>query len=307
MTPNQLQTFAVLADTESVRETAERLVVSQPAVSSVVARLQEELGVRLVERNGRGLRLTSAGRVLAGYSQRLLGLWDEAKVATMANADPERGCLRLAAVTTAGEHVVPALLASFRRLYPAAEVVLEVGNRVRVWELLEYSGADLAIGGRPPLGSHLGTLAEADNHLVVVAAADGSPAAGPREVSVAQLARRTWLVREPGSGTRSTADELLEELGISPARLTLGSNGALRESAAVGLGIALISRAAVARQLDEGSLEEWRAGPLPLRRRWNLVARVDEELPATAALFRDHLLGGGEGWARAPRLESAVG
>jgi len=84
MTPNQLQTFVVLAETESVREAAERLVVSQPAVSSVVARLQEELGVRLVERDGRGMRLTPAGRVLATYAQRLLGLWDEARVATTA-------------------------------------------------------------------------------------------------------------------------------------------------------------------------------------------------------------------------------
>lgn len=311
MTPNQLQTFVVLAETESVREAAERLVVSQPAVSSVVGRLTEELGVRLVERDGRGLRLTPAGKVLATYGQRLLGLWDEAKVATTAQADPERGCLRLAAVTTAGEHVVPALLASFRGLHPAVEVILEVGNRSRVWELLEHSGVDLAIGGRPPLGSHLVTLAEADNYLVLVAAADGEPGQRTgeraREVPISQLARRTWLVREPGSGTRSTADELFEELGIAPPRLTLGSNGALRESAAVGLGIALISRAAVGRQLGEGSLEEWRAGPLPLRRRWNLVARVGEELPATAALFRDHLLGAEMVWSRtATRLETAV-
>ncbi|MGH9078080.1 MAG: LysR family transcriptional regulator [Acidimicrobiales bacterium] len=328
MTPNQLRTFVAVADAGSVREAAERLYVSQPAVSTVLAGLQADLAVKLVEREGRGLRLTPAGQVLAGYGRRLLGLWDEARVATVARADPEQGRLRLAAVTTAGEYVVPPLLASFRRLHPGVEVILEVGNRRRLWDLLEHGGADLGVGGRPPLGGRLVTRAVADNELVVVSAPAGDAAGeaaaggsrdgpggfrngpggsrdgpggsrdgpgGSRDVSVGQLAGRTWLVREPGSGTRSTADELLDELGISPARLTLGSNGAIRESAIVGLGIALVSRAAVERELEEGSLEEWRAAPLPMRRSWHLVARGGEDLPDTAALFADHMLGVGVG------------
>lgn len=310
MTPHQLRTFVAVADAGSVREAAQRLYVSQPAVSSVLAGMQEELGVALVEREGRGLRLTAAGQVLASHGRRLLGLWEAAMVATVAQADPERGSLRLAAVTTAGEHLVPPLLATFRRQRPHVEVILEVGNRNRVWDLLEHGRVDLAIGGRPPAGGRLANLAETDNYLVVVAApngeprADGEPAPGrdppcggsARQVSIAELAGRTWLVRERGSGTRATADELLEELGINPPHLTLGSNGALRESVAVGLGIALVSRAAVARELADNALEEWRAGPLPLRRSWHLVARDGEDLPATAALFRDHLLVPSRGW-----------
>jgi DNA-binding transcriptional LysR family regulator len=299
MTPHQLRTFVVVADTCSVREAAERLYVSQPAVSSVLGGLQAELKVALVERDGRGLRITPAGQVLAAHGRRLLGLWDAAIAATVAQSDPERGSLRLAAVTTAGEHLVPALLATFRKAHPDVEVILEVGNRARVWDLLDRGAVDLAIGGRPPLGGRLENLAETDNHLVVVSAPDGDRPAGPRQVSIAELAQRTWLVRERGSGTRSTADELLETLGIAPAHLTLGSNGALRESAALGLGIALVSRAAVARELADGTLEEWRAGPLPLRRGWHLVARTGGDLSATAALFRDHLLGDASGWAPA--------
>jgi DNA-binding transcriptional LysR family regulator len=291
MTPSQLQTFVAVADSGSVREAAERLVVSQSAVSSVLAALQEELGVRLVQRNGRGLRLTEAGQVFARYGRRILGLWDEARVATVAKADPEHGRLRLAAVTTAGEHVVPPILAAFRRAHPSVEVILEVGNRSRVWELLAHGDADLGVGGRPPPGGQVVSLATTDNELVVISAPPEGSAAAAREVTVAQLAGQTWLVREPGSGTASTADELLADLGINPPRLTLGSNGAIRESVMVGLGIALVSRAAVAREITEGALEEWRAGPLPLRRRWHLVAKDEDELPATAALFKDHVLG----------------
>lgn len=291
MTPSQLHTFVAIADSGSVREAAERLVVSQSAVSSVLAALQEELGVRLVRRHGRGLRLTEAGEVFARYGRRILGLWEEARVATVAKADPERGCLRLAAVTTAGEHVVPPILAAFRRAHPFVEVTLEVGNRSRVWELLAHDGADLGVGGRPPPGGQLISLAATDNELVVISAPTDDSGAAARPVSVAQLARQTWLVREPGSGTASTADELFADLDIDPSRLTLGSNGAIRESVMVGLGIALVSRAAVAREIAEGTLEEWRAGPLPLLRRWHLVAKGDDDLPATAALFKDHVLG----------------
>lgn len=301
MTPNQLRTFVAVASTGSVRAAADELVVSQPAVSAALAALQADLGVSLVEREGRGLRLTPAGTVLVGYGRRLLGLWEQARVATVARAGPEQGRLRLAAVTTAGEHVVPPLLASFRRRHPGVEVILEVGNRRRVWDLLEHGGADLGVGGRPPAGGQLATEAECDNELVVVSAPTDRGADGPCQVTMAELAGRTWLVREAGSGTRSTAEELMAELGISPPRLTVGSNGAIRASATVGLGIALLSRAAVARELEEGALEEWRAGPLPLRRRWHLVARTGEDLPDTAALFRNHVLGaGGTSWVGAP-------
>jgi DNA-binding transcriptional LysR family regulator len=101
------------------------------------------------------------------------------------------------------------------------------------------------------------------------------------------------LVREEGSGTRGTAEEMLDELGIDPPTLTLGSNGAIRESVQVGLGITLISRDAVTRELDEGTLEEWRCTDLPRQRAWHVVARADEHLPATAGLFLTHLVASG--------------
>ncbi|HUR22820.1 MAG TPA: LysR substrate-binding domain-containing protein, partial [Acidimicrobiales bacterium] len=90
--------------------------------------------------------------------------------------------------------------------------------------------------------------------------------------------------------TRGTAEELLDEMGVNPRTLTLGSNGAIRESVQVGLGITLISRDAVARQLDEGALEEWRCAALPRHRAWHVVARANEHLRATAGLFLTHLV-----------------
>ena len=208
--------------------------------------------------------------------------------------------MRLAAVTTAGEHVLPGFLATFRAEYPEAGVSLEVGNRAHVWDLLEHREVDLAFGGRPPGSGRFATLATRPNVLVLVAAASKEPATGDvREVPLDRLRDQVLLLREPGSGTRSTAEELLDELGISPPTLTLGSNGAIRESVLVGLGITLISRDAVARELDEGALEEWRVVPdgasgdavhaVPRHRAWHLVARSGDELDPTARLFLSHL------------------
>ena len=293
MTFNQLRTFIEVATAGSVIEAARNLVVSPPAVTPAMGSIERELGVQLVERAGRGLVITPAGEVFARYARQILSLLDTAKSATVEALDPERGQLRLAAVTTAGEHVVPRFLASFRVRYPEAGITLEVGNRDRVWQALEAHEADLAVGGRPPGDGRFVTLATRPNVLVLVAARKGKPSV--REVDVETLARSVVLVREEGSGTRGTAEELLDELGVDPRTLTLGSNGAIRESVQVGLGITLISRDAVARELDEGTLEEWRCteAELPRQRAWHVVARANEHLPATAGLFLTHLVGAG--------------
>lgn len=288
MTLNQLGVFVAVVTTGSVQAAARGLFVSPPAVSAALAALQADLGVPLVLRSGRGLKVTPAGEVFAAYARQILQLLDDACDAAVETLDPERGRVRLAAVTTAGEHVIPRYLASFRNCYPDAGVSLEVGNRDRVWELLTGRQVDLAIGGRPPGGGRLETCATRPNVLVLVAAGRGSPAV--RTVTVEELSRQTLLLREPGSGTRSTAEELMDELGIDPPTLTLGSNGAVRESAQVGLGITLISRDAVVRELEEGALEEWRCPTIPRQRAWHLVARAGEELPPTAQLFVNHVI-----------------
>ncbi|MDQ3989830.1 MAG: LysR family transcriptional regulator [Actinomycetota bacterium] len=295
MTLTQLRALVEVAATGSVRQAASQLVVSQPAVSAAVAALQRDLGVALVAREGRGLVLTPAGRVFAGYARQVLGLLEEGRAAAAGQLHPERGRVRLAAVTTAGEHVLPLFLAAFRASWPQAEVALEVGNRSRVWELLGYREVDLVIGGRPPAGGRFRTLATRPNPLVVVAPTRGQPDPddGVREVGVAELAAQVWLLREPGSGTRSTAEELFEELGISPPTLTLGSNGAVRESVRAGLGVTLISRDAVTRELEARALEEWHVPGLPLRRAWHVVGRAGEDLPPTAGLFLAGLAGSG--------------
>ncbi|MGH3533548.1 MAG: LysR family transcriptional regulator, partial [Pseudonocardiaceae bacterium] len=146
MTTNaRLRALVELADAGSVRGAAERLVVTESAISSAVSCLSAEVGVALIDRNGRGVRLTRAGLRYTEYARRILGLHDEAVQAARGEADPERGSIRLAAVTTAGELLIPALLASFHAEHPGVVCKLEVASRTCVWPMLSRHEADVVV------------------------------------------------------------------------------------------------------------------------------------------------------------------
>jgi DNA-binding transcriptional LysR family regulator len=287
MTEARLRTFVALADAGSVRAAAERLVVTESAVSAAVTALAREVGVALVERAGRGVRLTPAGTVYAGYARQVLGLLEQGRAAARGEEDPGRGRLRLAAVTTAADQVLPDLLAAFRARRPEVDLALEVGPSRRIWARLAEHEADLVLGGRPPAGVAATVLATRANDLVVVAAPE----------LAFDLHTTPWVLREPGSGTRVTAEAYLAEHDAAPPRLVLGSNGAVIAGAAAGLGAALVSRDAVRAELGAGRLVVIEAPGTPMRRPWHAVAGPAPT--ATTRLFVDHLLAA-PGW-RAPR------
>src|SRR5215468_4907290 len=289
MTLNQLRSFLAVADRGSVRAAAEELVVTQAAVSASVAALQKSLGVALVTPDGRGLRLTDAGDSYARYARRILGLLDEASRAAAAAADPERGELRIAAVTTAAEQIVPPILGGVR---------LEAGNRDRVRSLLDRHQADLALTGRPEPAWDVTVHGVRPHELVVVAAPELAAAAladsGQDAATLLPwLARQTWLLREPGSGTRASTDALLADLDITPLTLMVASNVAIRESAQVGLGVTLLSRDAVAAELAAGKLAEIPVPGTPLHRDWYLAAHPGRLPPAAARLVTHALRASG--------------
>jgi DNA-binding transcriptional LysR family regulator len=207
-------------------------------------------------------------------------------------------------VTTAAEQILPGLLSGFRTRYPRLGVRLEAGNRDRVRGLLDRHQVDLVLGGRPEPGWDVEVLAERPHQLVVVAApglAASAQEAAPRpglpgpadRHLVPWLARQAWLLREPGSGTRAATGALLTELDIAPLTLMVGSNGAIRESASVGLGVTLISRDAVAAELGDGRLVALPVPGTPMHRDWYLVAHPGPLPPAAARLVTHVLAHGG--------------
>lgn len=258
----QLRSLCAVVEHGSVTAAAAQLWVTPSAVSAAVIALQRELGVALLAKDGRGVQVTPAGRVFAGYARTVLGLLDEAIGAAAAADDPATGRVRIAAVTTAAEHVLPAALASFRGEHPAVALDLEVAPRDRVWAMLAAHETDVVVAGRPPAGNAGRLRGTRQNDLVVVAAA--SQAADPLVT--------TWLLREPGSGTRATTTAYLDSLGAQPPLLTLGSNGAVVAGAVAGLGVTLVARDAVGRQLASRELVVIDLPGTPLPRPWHLVA-----------------------------------
>jgi len=289
-TTARLRAFVALADHGSVRAAASALVVTESTVSAAVRALGEEVGVALLEKEGRGVRLTPAGARYAGYARRILGLLDEATAAAWGEADPRRGHVRLGAVTTAGEHLLPALLASFRARHPDVTLGVEVAPSAVVWPMLRHHEVDVVVAGSPPGDLGVRVRAVRDNTLTVVgapAAADGfDPAAA------------TWLLREAGSGIRMTLTTLLEDQPGSTSQLIMGSHGATIAAARAGLGVTMVAREGVARLLAEGALVELPMPGVPISRPWHVVTHPDAT--ASTELLVGHLLADTTlGWRRA--------
>jgi len=288
-TEARLRALIAVADSGSVREAARRLTVTEPAVSAALAALAREVKAPLVERDGRGLRLTPAGDTYAAYARRILGLHEEALAAARSGSDAGRGLVRVAAVPTAGEHLLPSALASFLSAYPAIDLRLEVGPSERTWAMFAAHEADVMIGGRPPAHVAAAVIRATRPNLLAVVAA-------PAVARDFDPTATRWLQREPGSATRAHGEALLGTLDADPPRLTLGSTGAVIAGAVAGLGATLVPREAVRDRLAAGELAEVPLPGTPLRRPWRAVTH--EVVPPAASLLIAHLISHGN-W-RAP-------
>ena len=268
ITLTQLRSFLAVMRGGSVTAAADELVVTQPSVSAAVAALSRELGTPVTEREGRGIRPTAAGYAFAPFAADVIGLLEEGRRAAREAAHLADRRLRLAAVTTAAESFVPPLMRAFAQSNDSIGMTLAVGNREQVLDLVLDHRADVAIGGRPPRDPRVQATPILPNHFVLITSPDDPHAAAGAAVDSSELERRVWLMREPGSGTRVVNEEFLAAAALEPQTLTLGSNGAIKQAARAGLGIAFISRAAVALELDNGLLASLPVRHRPASRRW---------------------------------------
>jgi DNA-binding transcriptional LysR family regulator len=286
ITLTQLRSFLAVLETGSVTAAAEELYVTQPSVSAAVSALSKELGVELTNRMGRSVEPTAAGEVFAPYAAHVIGLLDQGARAAREAAGAAALELRIAAVTTAAEHIVPQLVQEFSASHPELTLTLDVGNRQRVFREIASHTADVAIGGRPPPNGQLSSEPFLDNPILLITA-PGDPLARRRSVPVGELGMRPWLLREPGSGTRTMTEEFLARHELSPRMLTLGSNGAIKQAARAGLGVSLQSRAATALELKHGLLDTISLRePLP-RRQWFVLWPSVGPLREPVREFRD--------------------
>ncbi len=290
-TTHQLYVFHTVADLGSYTRAAEALHIAQPAISAHVAALQAHLGVRLFERQGRGVRLTEAGADFRSYAERLLVLRDQFESMATDIVALRRGRVRIAASTTAGIYVVPRLLGDFHRRYPALQVSLDVANRQAVMQRVLAGEVELGVLGVMEPNEKVIAEPFLANELVVAAPATHQLAHAHAPIPLATLAEELLLVRERGSGTRVDTEQIFARAGL-PMRISqeLGSTGAIKVGLLAGLGVAVLPSQAITLHLETGELVVLPVEGFPVRRSWHLVRLASHRLSPAAAALREGLL-----------------
>lgn len=287
---HRLRVFRAVARRRSITQAAGDLAIAQPAVSHQVKALERDLGVRLLERHGRGIELTEAGVALLETADDVLGRLDDARRSLAELEGGGRGSVDIAADTTSGIYVVPGVLGAFHRARPGIDLTLHVENRLGVLRRLTDRSCDLAVMASPPEEIGCDVSPFVSDHLVVIAP-PGHRLAGLPGVDPARLAAERFLAREPGSGTRAATERFFGRLGLAPTVvMELGSTGAIKQAVAADLGIAVVSRWAIEMELRLRRLVVLEADGFPIERRWSVVALRGRRLSAAARLVREFLV-----------------
>lgn len=287
-TMRQLRVFDAVARNSSFSRAATELHLAQPTVSMQVKQLSVAVGLPLFEQIGKRIYLTDAGRALQATSAELFDAWGRLEMQVADLKGLKRGRLRIAAVTTA-KYVVPRLLGPFCQTHPGVDVSMEIGNRSAIIERLKRNEDDLTIMGVPPRGMDIVSHPFAENPLIIVAPR-GHPLAGGRRIAWAKLAGQPFLMREQGSGTRLAADRFLRDRGLHlNVKMEIGSNEAIKQAVAGGMGLSILSLHALGPDDAPRSLVALNVEGLPIRRHWYIVHPRGKRLSVVAQAFYAYL------------------
>jgi LysR family transcriptional regulator, low CO2-responsive transcriptional regulator len=283
-TLKQLHALRAVAETGSVTAAARALFVTPPAITMQIKLFEQQVGLPLVERIGDRFVATAAGREALRACQSIDTVLDDMSATLETMRGGVAGKVSIGLVSTA-KYFAPRMVGAFAKKYPGVHVSLTVGNREQVIRALRDFTIDIAIMGRPPEDQTCVADAIGDHpHLIV--ADPAHRLARRRRIDPAQLAQETFVVREPGSGTRGLMERFFESNHISPTfGLEIDSNETIKQAVMAGLGVAFISAHTVAAELAEKRLVKLDVKGLPIVRTWYVMRRLDRrQLPAARAM-----------------------
>jgi len=284
----QLRLFLALADERSVSRAAHACHVTQPTASMQLKELALGIGLPLYEVIGKQVHLTEAGKELAKTARAMLGEWQSFSQYVDGINGLERGQLRVAVVSTA-KYFVPRMLGEFCIHHPEIDIALEVLNRDGVVTLLRENRVDLTVMSIPP--SDLDVVREdfLANPLVAIAPVNHALTA-EASIPVEELAKNNLILREAGSGTRMAIDRFFDQSRIKPrVRLELGSNEAIKQAVAGGLGLSILSRHALSPDPSTEGLAILEIIGFPILSNWYIVHLTGKRLSPIATVFKNHL------------------
>ena len=294
MNLNHLAVFHAVAEEGGVSRGAERLCVSQPAVSKQVRELEAALGLKLFDRLPRGVRLTQAGEVLAGHARRLFAVEADAERAIAELKGLSRGSLRVGASLTIGVYLLPEILGAYRKLHPEIDLELEIANTQAIQQKLRENALDVALTeGFVETGEPKNELDDLEAEIfhrdeLVAVVPPGHRLLSEEVVTAAQFCAEPFLMRETGSGTREVVERALAQVKVVVhPTMSLGSTEAIKRAVTAGLGVAIISRLALSTELAAGLLQVVALSNLRIERPLHIVRlRGKSESHAARAFFK---------------------
>ena len=286
----KLQALCQLIELKSFTRAAQALGLSQPTVSEQIRALEEELGQKLVDRAGREVEATPAGRLCYAHARKILRMQSEMAQAMEQYQGVLRGTVAVGASTIPGTYILPELINTFHHLYPAVTVQVHIGSSRLIGRKVLEGDCDFGLAGDAWAERGLEWKPVIDDVLCLVARPDHPLATRTEPLSIADLFAHPFVLREQGSGTRSVVAAKLEASGYKESDLQtvawLGSNEAVREGVKAGLGLAILSACSVAEDIRRRTLVALPLQAIQLRRPFLLVHRRNKALgPAAAALM----------------------
>ena len=288
-TLHQLKVFEATARHGSFTRAAEELYLTQPTVSIQVKQLTKAVGLPLFEQIGKRLYLTEAGQKLLATCQEIFNGLDQFEMSVADIKGMKQGRLKLAVITTA-KYFVPRLLGPFCERYPGIDISLSVTNHQRLQESMIANEDDLYIISQPPDQPDLTIHPFLENPLIVLGP-QSHPLASQRDVPIEKLNDEQFIMREPGSGTRTAVEKIFGENDVKvKVRLELGSNEAIKQAIAGGLGISVLSQHTIISEGTTGEFAILDVQGFPIERHWYVAHLAGKQLSVVAQTFLDYLL-----------------
>ena len=289
ITFRQMKLFLAFAETKSVTAAAKQMHVSQPTASMQLKEITHAIGLPLYEVIAKKIYLTDTGKELADTARQMLNTWALFEQSIDATNGISRGKLKIAVVSTA-KYFMPRLIGQFCKKHPDIDVSLEILNRNGVVSRMMDNLDDIYIMSQPPKDMALVDDVFMDNHLVAIAAL-GSAIAKQKTITLGALSEQRFILREQGSGTRMTADRFFKKLKFQPhIRMELGSNEAIKEAVAGGLGIGVISKYALHGRQKEHGVAIINVKGFPISSHWHMVHPAKKKLSPVAMAFKEEVL-----------------
>lgn len=287
MNVRDLEVFLSVAKHLNFTRAGEEVHLSQPSVSVRIRQLEAGLGVKLFEQLGKRVALTEAGRLLVPHALRVLAAVDDVRHAVKELQGLERGSLKIGASTTPGMYLVPKIIARFKRRHPNVEIQLGIGDTRRVEEGVLANEFDFGFVGGHLVGNEIDVRPWRTDKIVLIVP-PGHPLARKRQVRLKDLTAEQFIFREQGSATQAAVESGLRAADLQLEMVMEMSNPeAVKQAVQGGLGVAFLSRFAIATEVRAKLLAPVNIRALDIRRELKIVHRRDKHLSRAARAFID--------------------